>query len=162
MSEFYVDVRDTSAYVFYYNIEKLIRKGVNYHVKKVIGQDVEDLLTRNGRDYAKMAVFDPQNRELLDTEDRMYMQGITASVNKELAEDILKLAQFYCPVETGYLRDSGRIEENEDGSCRIYFDCPYAWYVHEFSWKLHQFPTCDHFLTRAIYEIEKERLGIWA
>lgn len=90
------------------------------------------------------------------------MQGITAQVSLDLAYEILAVAKYYCPVDTGNLRDSGRVEPQADGSARIYFDCPYAWYVHEFSWKQHAYPTCDHFLTRAIYEVEKLHGYGWA
>lgn len=89
------------------------------------------------------------------------MAGITAGINRELAEQVLERALYYCPVDTGYLKSTGHIEENENGSCSVVFDCPYAWYVHEFTWREHDFPTRSHFLIQAVYEIEKEQ-GWWA
>jgi hypothetical protein len=165
---FYVDVMDWSNnnYVFYANLNKAISKGLNINVEKIIGQKnvatVKDFASKYfGSDYATMMIFNPDTGQLEDTEMHMAMQGISVGVSKELAEEILTLAKYYCPVDTGYLRDSGRIEEQPDGSFRIVFDCPYAWYVHEFSWKQHDYPTCDHFLTRAIYEVQKEHGYGW-
>ena len=43
-----------------------------------------------------------------------------------------------------------------DGKVRIYNDCPYAWYVEEFTWKHHEYPTRAKFLTTAIYEITQK------
>ena len=164
MSEFYVDVGDSNSvnYAFYYNINKLISTGVNEAVRKVIGADAEKSLVKDGSDYARMVQFNLETGQVENNEGHFEMQGITAAVNKELAEEILQRAIYYCPKDTGTLASSGRIEQNDDGSCRVYFDCGYAWYVHEFSWKKHEFPTCDHFLTRAIYEIQKEHGFDWA
>lgn len=164
MSEFYVDVGDSNSanYAFYYNINKLISTGVNEAVRKVIGTDAEKGLAKDGYDYARMVQFNLETGQVEANEGHFEMQGITAAVNKELAEEILQRAIYYCPKDTGFLASSGRIEQNDDGSCRVYFDCGYAWYVHEFSWKQHEFPTCDHFLTRAIYEIQKEHGFGWA
>lgn len=164
MSEFYVDVGDSNSanYVFYYNINKLISNGINEAVRKVIGTEAEKGLAKDGYDYARMVQFNLETGQVEDNEEHFEMQGITASINKELAEEVLQRAIYYCPKDTGFLASSGRIEQNNDGSCRIYFDCGYAWYVHEFSWKQHEFPTCDHFLTRAIYEVQKEHDFGWA
>ena len=164
MSEFYVDVGDSNSanYTFYYNINKLISTGVNEAVRKVIGADAEKDLAKDGYDYARMVQFNLETGQVEANEGHFEMQGITAAVNKELAEEILQRAIYYCPKDTGFLASSGRIEQNDDGSCRVYFDCGYAWYVHEFSWKQHEFPTCDHFLTRAIYEVQKEHGFGWA
>lgn len=164
MSEFYVDVGDSNSanYVFYYNINKLISNGINEAVRKVIGTEAEKGLAKDGYDYARMVQFNLETGQVEDNEEHFEMQGITASINKELAEEVLQRAIYYCPKDTGFLASSGRIEQNNDGSCRIYFDCGYAWYVHEFSWKQHEFPTCDHFLTRAIYEVQKEHGFGWA
>lgn len=164
MSEFYVDVGDSNSanYVFYYNINKLINNGINEAVRKVIGTNAEKGLAKDGYDYARMVQFNLETGQVEDNEEHFEMQGITASINKELAEEVLQRAIYYCPKDTGFLASSGRIEQNNDGSCRIYFDCGYAWYVHEFSWKHHEFPTCDHFLTRAIYEVQKEHGFGWA
>jgi hypothetical protein len=164
---FYVDVLDGKGYSFYVNMNKAITKGINEAVAKNIGDKNTQLILDkakdyNGYDYANMFIFNPDTGQIDEQEMHFKMQGITASVNRSIAEEVLELAKFYCPKDTGYLESSGRIEENSDGSCKIFFDCPYAWYVHEFSWRKHNFPTCDHFLTRAIYEVQKAHGFGWA
>lgn len=161
---FYVDVSaENNGYAFYYNIGKLISTGVKDAVRKVIGEKNESLLDKSGfGDYARMAIYNPETGTIDENELHFQMQGITHKVNRELAEEILILSNYYCPKDTGYLASTGRIEELPDGSCRIYYDCGYAWYVHEFSWRKHDYPTCDHFLTRAIYEVEKAHGFGWA
>lgn len=152
---FHVDVTDYDSYTFYYNVEKLIKKGINEHVEQVIGKNLASKLPRNGgSDYAKMGSYNKATGQIEEIANHFEMMGITASVNKVLAEEILERAIFYCPKDTGELASSGRIEQLDDGSCRIFFDCGYAWYVHEFTWKNHNFPTCAKFLTRAIQEVE--------
>lgn len=163
---FYVDVLDGKGYSFYVNMNKAIVKGINEAVAKNIGaKNTQAIIDKakdyKGYDYANMFIFNPDTGQLDEQEMHFMMQGITASVNKSMAEEILQLAKFYCPKDTGYLVDSGRIEENEDGSCRIYFDAPYSWYVHEFTWREHEYPTCAKFLERAVYEVEKAH-GMWA
>lgn len=166
--EFYVDVNSRDKmYAFYVNMNKAITKGINEVVAMNIGiKNTQDIINRaknyNGYDYANMFLCNPDTGQIEEQEMHFAMQGITAGVNRELAEEILTLAKFYCPKDTGYLAESGRIEQNDDGSCRIFFDCGYAWYVHEFSWRKHKHPTCDHFLTRAIYEVEKDHGYGWA
>lgn len=85
------------------------------------------------------------------------IQGIKANVSELMAEEILKRAKYYCPVDTGKLVNSGRIERKGDGTCDIVFgneDCTYAWYVHENMSARHATPTRAKFLTRAVQEVE--------
>lgn len=81
------------------------------------------------------------------------LNSLSRRVTKDLAEMILARAKYYCPVNTGRLRDSGHIVENADGSCDIIFDTDYALYQHEASWLNHKLPQSSHFLDRAINEI---------
>lgn len=174
---FYVEVDQSGFYNFYYNMVA----EVNENVMRVLQQDLGKLvyskgsqayrngvlaggLRLNSKGPAMFGVMGNRNQATGEMEfiSALDMQGITAAVNASLAEEILALSNYYCPVDTGRLRDSGRIEQNPDGSCRIFYDCSYAWYVHEFSWKNHAYPTRDHFLTQAIYEVEKLHGIGWA
>jgi hypothetical protein len=153
---FLVDISERDGYIFYYNIEKLIKSGVNENVLKVIGEDNQKLLPRNRGDYAKMALYNKDTKTVTDVVNRYDIDGICATVNEAWAEEILALAKSYCPVDSGALRDSGHIEKMEDGSCRVVFDKSYAWYVHEFTWRYHKLPTQAKFLDRAVFEVLRD------
>ena len=157
---FLVDVRSTDDYTFYYNM----LKRVNQHVINIVDSKVLENRPRARDNYIEeTGIMGSYNLQSHDVEYALasQMAGITAGINRELAEQVLERALYYCPVDTGYLRSTGHIEENENGSCSVVFDCPYAWYVHEFTWMEHDFPTRSHFLIQAVYEIEKEQ-GWWA
>ena len=157
---FLVDVRSTDDYTFYYNM----LKRVNQHVINIVDSKVLANRPMARDNYIEETrIMGSYNLQYHDVEYALasQMAGITAGINRELAEQVLERALYYCPVDTGYLRLTGHIEENENGSCSVVFDCPYAWYVHEFTWREHDFPTRSHFLIQAVYEIEKEQ-GWWA
>lgn len=157
---FLVDVRSTDDYTFYYNM----LKRVNQHVINIVDSKVLENRPRARDNYIEeTGIMGSYNLQSHDVEYALasQMAGITAGINRELAEQVLERALYYCPVDTGYLKSTGHIEENENGSCSVVFDCPYAWYVHEFTWREHDFPTRSHFLIQAVYEIEKEQ-GWWA
>lgn len=173
---FYVDVSYTGFYDFYYNMVAEVNKNV---VKVIEDEVLKRPMTQSAIDYrnnrlagglhskngpSEFGMMGSMNKSTGQIEymSALDMQGITASVNREIASEVLELAKFYCPKDTGYLVSTGRMEQNEDGSCRIFFDCPYAFYVHEFSWKNHEYPTCDHFLTRAVEEIGRAHGIIWS
>lgn len=157
---FLVDVRSTDDYTFYYNM----LRSVNQHVINIVDSKVlaNRPMTRDNY-ITGTQIIGSYNLQSHDVEYALALQmaGITAGINRELAEQVLERALYYCPVDTGYLKSTGHIEENENGSCSVVFDCPYAWYVHEFTWREHDFPTRSHFLIQAVYEIEKEQ-GWWA
>lgn len=176
-NKFYVDISTTDYFNFYYNMVA----EVNQNVIKVVGDALNlrpitpaaqryikgiqaNGLRAPGKGPAMFGVMGNKNFATGELEfiSALEMQGITMAVNEQLAEEILAVAKYYCPVDTGKLRDSGHIEKMPDGSCRIFFDCPYAWYVHEFSWKNHAYPTRDHFLTQAVYVVEKLHGIGWA
>lgn len=157
---FLVDVRSTDDYTFYYNM----LKRVNQHVINIVDSKVLANRPMARDNYIEeTGIMGSYNLQSHDVEYALasQMAGITAGINRDLAEQVLERALYYCPVDTGYLRSTGHIEENENGSCSVVFDCPYAWYVHEFTWREHDFPTRSHFLIQAVYEIEKEQ-GWWA
>ena len=157
---FLVDVRSTDDYTFYYNM----LRSVNQHVINIVDSKVLANRPMARDNYITgTQIMGSYNLQSHDVEYALALQmaGITAGINRELAEQVLERALYYCPVDTGYLRSTGHIEENENGSCSVVVDCPYAWYVHEFTWREHDFPTRSHFLIQAVYEIEKEQ-GWWA
>lgn len=160
---FYVDVM-SGEYTFYYNMVALLNASVAQTVGNIIGNrpisneakqyvSVKGQLEKRGpSEFGVMGSYDQTTGDIeyLMAEG---MAGITAVVSEEIAKRVLERAVFYCPKDTGYLADSGRIEILNEGQARIYFDCEYAWYVHEFTWKNHKFPTCAKFLTLAVQEI---------
>lgn len=175
---YYIDVtpgKDTK-YMFYYNFKKAAKYGVNEHVREIIG-DVYDLALSQAGPYANslssgdsnrykrggkanLGIFDDKAAGVTEVDFSMYMAGITADVNKAIATEAFLLSQYYCPVDTGRLKNSGRIEYNDDGTCRIVYDCPYAWYVETFTWRNYgSYPTRPAFLKEAIEEV-KRRHGI--
>lgn len=70
-----------------------------------------------------------------------------------IAMTIFKLSQEYVPVDTGALRDSGRIEELDDGNYRIVYERPYAAYQHEETDLTHTAPAQAKYLEDAAYEV---------
>jgi hypothetical protein len=156
---FYIDVSSTKGdYIFYYNVKKAIERGVNINVRKVIGLKNEQLLDKvdTSGDYAKMGSYDFSTGTVTEINDHFEMRGISMEVNKALAQDILDRAIYYCPKDTGYLASTLHLEDQDDGSVKIVADCPYAWYVHEFTWKKHKFPERSQFLAYAAWEVMKQ------
>lgn len=75
-----------------------------------------------------------------------YISGIELIVDRSLAYDVLERAKMYCPVDSGALRESGRIEVKNNITYVIFGDTvvnvngklvfvDYAYYVHEATWK---------------------------
>ena len=164
-----IDIYNGGSYDFYYNMVK----EVNQHVVDIVGN--EKLKQRPISPDAMRYVFKYQHGKLMPgmgpagfgmigsmdsrtgrVEYASAFDGVgivAAQLTKELAEEAMLRAYYYCPKNTGKLASSFRIQEEPDGSYTIINDCDYAWYVHEYSWKKHDFPTCSHFLKRAINEV---------
>ena len=172
---FYMDVREIDNYAFYYNMVA----EVNKNVTKVVGELTDRPISQGAMNYRNNRLagglsksygpseFGMMGVKNLNTGKMEYasaldMAGISAKVSKDIAQEILERAIFYCPKDSGYLASTGRIEQMPDGSCRIFFDCPYAYYVHEYTWRKHDFPTCAKFLTLAIQEVETLHGYGWA
>lgn len=173
---FYVDVLKANFYNFYYNMVA----EVNEKVVEALHSTLPDrLMTKRAMDYrnnmlngglaskygpGEFGVMGNYNINNGDIEYLMagQMRGIAATVSSNLAEEIVERAKYYCPVNTGFLIESFRIEDIGNGECRIYNDCPYAWYVEEFTWKNHDHPKQAKFLTTAVYEIEQKYGFGWA
>ena len=172
---FYVDIRATDYENFYYNMVAEVNKAV----VDLLGSQLDSrLMTDRAMHFrnnvlngglaahhgpGEFGVMGNRNHVTGDIEYIFadQMQGICATVSRNMAEEIVERAIYYCPKDTGYLASSFRIEDQGNGKCIIYNDCPYAWYVEEFTWKHHDYPTQAKFLTTAIYEIEK-KYGLWA
>ena len=70
------------------------------------------------------------------------------------AEVFLTYAQSNCPVDTGFLRESGHLESQSD-DVQIVFDAPYASYVEYGTYKMEAQP----FLRPAMDEGEREAMN---
>jgi hypothetical protein len=68
-----------------------------------------------------------------------------------IAEGIYNISQVLVPVDTGALKESGRIRENADGTFRVEYTMPYAVFVHEILEHGHMLPTQAKFLEDAAY-----------
>lgn len=69
---------------------------------------------------------------------------------------IYDLSQYYVPVDTGALKNSGRLEATGDGFdqvVRVSYNTEYAIYVHEILTNFHEPPTSAKYLQRAIDEV---------
>jgi hypothetical protein len=83
-----------------------------------------------------------------------------AAAQVDAAEEVLERAKLYTPVDTGYLKQTGRVEielrELPLASAQIIFDAPYAAVVHERLDLNHAPPTQAKFLERAVRELSNE------
>lgn len=77
-------------------------------------------------------------------------------VYEYIARLILERSQIYVPVDTGYLKSTGRIVKNNMGTLSVIYTAPYAKYVHEIIDYGHKLPTRAKFLEDAGYEVENE------
>ena len=177
---FYVQVDQEGIYNFYFNMLRKVNENVvdilekkhkfgdlvlhNYNYRVSMGAQVNHtLLSGNGP--GELGVIAGLNNITGEFEFSWAknMLGIAAAVNKQLASEVVGLAKFYCPRSddnnkpAGYvhLADSIYAKELDDGTCMIIADKPYAYYVHEFTWREHKFPTRAKFLTQAIFEVYK-------
>lgn len=77
-------------------------------------------------------------------------------IYKYIAQRIFDLSQSYVPVETGYLKSTGKIVKNNIGTYSIVYTAPYGKFVHEIIGNKHEFPTRAKFLEDAGYEVLTE------
>ena len=78
---------------------------------------------------------------------------------ESIGRAILGLAIEKCPIETGFLRSSGKLYVS-DKDVRVIFECPYAGYVHDNVNMNHPVGE-DHFLEKAAQEI-LPTISVWA
>lgn len=159
---FYVDITDQNFKVFYYNMNAKINEQLQKELHVNLYEKVPHLNPKSKERYGdkylgKMVAYDRAKMQAIDIENAYRMSGIIASgFSQMLAEEIAERARLYCPVDTGLLRDSIGVVEGNDGSYTVLVDCPYAWFVNEFTWKRHKYPTRAKFLDTAIWEVCKE------
>lgn len=160
----YIDISNPFNKILYYNIEAEI----NEHLIKELGVDYSKLphlqnkfptinLPKQGSSInGRIVEWDVTKQERVDIDYALNMAGILANVQSRIAQDVIDLAKYYCPVDTGYLRNSIGIGNVSGNMTEIIVDCPYAWYVEEFTWRQHDPPTCAKFLERAVFEVSRK------
>lgn len=82
-------------------------------------REVEKILKNAQKNWVKAA-----------KENRVKSSYLTSSQLEDIGRAILGRAIELCPLETGFLRSSGRVYVYKN-YIRIIFECPYAAYVHE-------------------------------
>lgn len=113
------------------------------------GLDDEELRRENEKLAAKLKDISDKLNTLRSQNSKVISLYDTVTV----ANWILNLSKTYCPVDTGRLKESGHIEQGEDGVVRVVYDCPYATWVHEITGFYHKPPTRSKFLEDAAYDI---------
>lgn len=173
---FYVDVLNADYYNFYYNMVAEVNENVTEALHSMLP---DRLMTQGAMNYRNNVLagglaahhgpgeYGVMGNYNINTGELEYMladrmAGIAAAMARNLADEVLERAIYYCPKDTGLLAESFRIEDKGDGTCIIFNDCPYAWYVHEFTWRNHEYPTRAKFLTTAIYEVQQKYGYGWA
>lgn len=73
------------------------------------------------------------------------------AIYKFVADQILEVSQRLVPVDTGYLKSTGRVVKNSIGTYSVIYTAPYAVYVHEIIDNQHKFPTQAKFLEDAAW-----------
>lgn len=114
--------------------KKLIKvtQELAYDIKKAKGwkKEVEDLVNQAELNYkAKIR----QEQRAVTNAQKEYLRNqhiLTIEQLEIIGKAILGLAVEYCPIETGRLRNSGKLYVSNQ-SIRIIFECEYAAYVHD-------------------------------
>ena len=92
-----------------------------------------------------------------DTDVQLIVEGLTED-SLTIALAILDLAQTKVPVDTGFLKSTGRVEEVDSGY-KVVYDAPYASYVESIDYYKHETGQA-HFLEDAYNEIMNSDLVI--
>jgi hypothetical protein len=87
-------------------------------------------------------------------------QGKSAASKKisSLADEILEVAQYYCPVDKGDLVESGTVVKSNSGhggtvEAQVRFRTRYALFVHEDTTAYHEPPTQAKYLEQAMLDV---------
>lgn len=100
---------------------------------------------------------DALDKPFLDGKDvKLIVDGINVRSLK-IALAILDRAQQKVPVDTGFLKSTGKIVQLKDGY-EVRYDAPYAVYVHEMDWANFKQGQAK-FLEEAYYEVLSEIMG---
>ena len=89
---------------------------------------------------------DPRMIRNIETSDR-------DAIYKFIADQIFEVSQRLVPVDTGYLKSSGKVVKNSIGTYSVIYTAPYAVYVHEIIDNQHKFPTQAKFLEDAAWTV---------
>ena len=101
---------------------------------------------------------DAIDKPFLDGKDvKLIVHGITMRSLK-IALEILDRAQAKVPVDTGFLKSTGKVVQVEDGF-EVRYDADYAIYVHENIEAQHPRGGQAKFLEEAFYEVMSEVIG---
>lgn len=108
------------------------------------------LLDRTGNDVIDKPFLDGKDVKLI-------VHGLTMRSLK-IALEILDRAQAKVPVDTGFLKSTGKVVQVEDGF-EVRYDADYAIYVHENLEAQHPRGGQAKFLEDAFYEVMSEVMG---
>lgn len=89
---------------------------------------------------------DPRMIRNIKTSDR-------DAIYKFVANQILAESQILVPVDTGFLKSTGKIVKNSIGTYSVIYTAPYAVYVHEIIDNWHKYPTQAKFLEDAAWKV---------
>ena len=92
-----------------------------------------------------------------DDDVKLIVQGLTIRSLK-IALAILDRAQTKVPVDTGFLKSTGRVKQIKDGF-EVVYDADYAIYVHEDIDAKHPNGGQAKYLEEAYYEVMSEVIG---
>lgn len=136
----YIDIT-TSNKVFYTNVQyRKNDKSNNYidGIHRALVNELSDAVIND----IKSNLGDGSHTSVSDDASILLTSNINVGIglqalNNDIAEATLRRALLYCPVDTGRLRSSGRIEHINNKPVVIFGDdtVNYAWFVHEFTWR---------------------------
>lgn len=106
--------------------------GIHKELYNILSAEVINQLKNNVAGSGQINISE-QQLEIILKEGNIGLQ-----VKEEIAEKVLERSKLYCPVDTGNLQATGRIERNNNNIIVVYGginNVDYAWFVHEFTWR---------------------------
>lgn len=94
---------------------------------------VEVITAENGQKYEYInsyfgIIVEPLGDEYIKN-IKLKLTSAYNKASKEFMMEVMDTAQMLCPVDTGFLKSTGVLYTNYDGSYEIVYDAPYAGYV---------------------------------